>query len=460
MRIVIITSTDLPLMLMEAASGDETRLFVSNNKSLTRRARERGFTAVTGDLSDPALYKRIRISLDDRILLHFPLLSETDSCLKALFKIQPKAPVTSLLAPNKQAPEKWKDDVLFLRTDRLGSVCLRSELEKSVARGSAAAIKKLFKGAEKVLFLVQDDPDPDGIASSLALRTLLGRNRLTAQIGSFGEVKRPENVAMAALLDIEVKKIAPSDIANFDRVALLDVQPFHSPDIPTEVDLVIDHHPRRTGYKAEFADIRPKYGATSTIMTEYLLASDSQISQRLATALLYGIKTDTQMLARGTTPMDVAAFSILYPQANHSLLKIIDRPQFPRRDLSALSLALHNAHITDNILFAHMGPLTRDDVIPYIADFCLEVERVEWSVVSGLSEGKLIVSARYFGGAKSAGDIMKAAFELYGSAGGHKAMAKAVIPLDQIPLECLDHEKWIQERFLKTLHERAGNETD
>jgi len=445
---------------MEASTGEDAHLFISDDEARSRKARQRGFIALTGDLSDPSLYKRARISYDDRILLHFPLLTDVDSCLKALFKAQPKAPVTVLLPYRKKPRERWKDDVLFLPSERIGSVCLRSELEKTAARGSVTAIKKLFKGAEKVLLLVQDDPDPDGIASALALRTLLGRNKLTAQIGSFGEIKRPENIAMASLLDIQVKKISPEDFAGFDRVALLDVQPFHSPDIPTEVDLIIDHHPRRTGYKAEITDIRPKYGATSTIMTEYLLASDCQISQRLATALLYGIKTDTQMLGRDTTPMDVAAFSTLYQQANHSLLRMIDRPQFPRSDLAALSLALQNAHITNNILFAHMGPLTRDDVIPYIADFCLEVERIEWSVVSGLSEGKLIISVRYCGGNKGAGDIVKAAFETYGSAGGHKAMAKAVIPLDQLPVECLDHEKWVQEKFLETMAARGSTDTD
>ena len=86
----------------------------------------------------------------------------------------------------------------------------------------------------------------------------------------------------------------------------------------------------------------------------------------------------------------------------------------------------------------------------------LEVEGVEWSVVSGLFEGKLIVSVRNFGAARSAGEVTKAAFEPYGSAGGHKAMAKAVIPLTQIPTDCLDHESWVRDRFLVHLYERPA----
>jgi len=294
---------------------------------------------------------------------------------------------------------------------------------------------------------VQDDPDPDGLASAMALRVLLGRNKLSATIGSFGYVTRPENVAMTRMLDIDVMKLTKDDLSKFDRIALIDVQPFHSPDIPTKIDAVIDHHPRRSNYTAKFRDVRPRYGATSTIMTEYLLASNSPISQRLATALLYGIKTDTQLLGRDTTPMDVEAFAALYPLANQSTLRRIDRPQIPRNDLRSFSAALMESRLMDDVLYAHLGPLTREDVIPYFADLCLEVENVEWSVASGVYEGQLIVSVRTYGNGKPAGEVVKAAFEPFGSAGGHRAMAKAVIPLKNLPPECLDHEEWLRNRF-------------
>lgn len=456
MRIVVIASRDVPQLLFDPGEGEDTYLFVTDDRPLARKARRRGFRTATGDLASASLYRRVAISGQDRILVYLPHPARLNRCLSKLLTIDSEVPVTVLLDPGSEPPERWKDEVLYLPSQRLGSVCLRSEMEKAATRRALAAIRTLFRGAERILLLVQDDPDPDGLASALALRALLGRNRLSTVIGSFGEVKRPENIAMVRLLDIQVQKITAEDLRGFDRLALLDVQPFHSPDIPTQVDLVIDHHPRRTNFTAKIRDIRPRYGATSTIMTEYLLAADMTVSQRLATALLYGIKTDTQLLGRDTTPMDVAAFSALYPLASHGLLRRIDRPQFPRRDLATLSLALQNAHILDDILFVHMGPLTREDVIPYIADFCLEVEAVEWSVVSGLSEGKLIVSVRNYCAGRHAGEVMKAAFEAYGSAGGHKAMAKAVIPLDQIPLDCLDHESWVRDRFLVALYERPG----
>jgi nanoRNase/pAp phosphatase (c-di-AMP/oligoRNAs hydrolase) len=153
--------------------------------------------------------------------------------------------------------------------------------------------------------------------------------------------------------------------------------------------------------------------------------------------------------------MDVAAFSFLYPLANLSTLRRIDRPQIPRSDLRAVGNALAQADIHDNVLFAHMGPLTREDVVPYSADLCLDVEDVEWSVASGVYEGQLIASIRYFGGDRNAGEVVKHAFESFGSAGGHRAMAKAVIPLKNLPADCTNPGEWIQRRFRETLAVRA-----
>ena len=72
-----------------------------------------------------------------------------------------------------------------------------------------------------------------------------------------------------------------------------------------------------------------QYGATSTILTEYLEACGADVSQRLATALLYGIKSDTLMLNRETGPADLRAFMSLYPLTNYNTLRRIERPELP-----------------------------------------------------------------------------------------------------------------------------------
>jgi hypothetical protein len=149
-------------------------------------------------------------------------------------------------------------------------------------------LRSLLECREKVAVLLQPDPDPDGIACGYALRIMLGRNRLTAPLVSFGEVKRPENRALVQALGIEILTVTPEDLEEFDGLALVDVQPNVFGDEPParlrSIDVVIDHHPERPGYDSVIKDIRTSYGATATILTEYLRASELEINSRLATA--------------------------------------------------------------------------------------------------------------------------------------------------------------------------------
>src|SRR5262249_58551821 len=111
------------------------------------------------------------------------------------------------------------------------------------------------------------------------------------------------------------------------RVAMVDVQPSFLEERFDEVDLVIDHHPVERPIHALIKDVRPSYGATSTILYEYLRALDVKITQRLATALLYGIKSDTLGLERGGSKAHLQAFAYLHILADHNALRRIDRPE-------------------------------------------------------------------------------------------------------------------------------------
>src|SRR6266478_6879083 len=135
--------------------------------------------------------------------------------------------------------------------------------------------------------MLHNDPDPDAMASGLALRNVLRRNKNTAIIGAIQGVTRPENLRMVNLLDIHVEAITPESLKEYDRVAMVDVQPHYFSGTIDRVDLVIDHHPEQPGYSAVFKDIRSTYGSTCTILTEHLRSVDADISERSATAMLY-----------------------------------------------------------------------------------------------------------------------------------------------------------------------------
>jgi nanoRNase/pAp phosphatase (c-di-AMP/oligoRNAs hydrolase) len=370
-----------------------------------------------------------------------------------------KVPTLVLTSHPDRVPERYRSFAHFVSLPELLESNFRWHIRLARTMLLVETVKEHFEGAESVLILLQDDPDPDALASGLALRQVLGRNKQTAPLGSFGRVTRPENIAMVKLLEIEIDKITKSNIKKFDRIAVVDLQPPHLANPPKEIDLVIDHHPEQFNYKSYLKDIRPNYGATSTILLEYLLCTNNSIGTRLATAMLYGIKSDTFALSREVNEWDVQAFSYLYPLANQNLMRRIERPELPPAALDALSVALKNRRVIDKVAFVNLGRVERDDLIPQMADFSLSFEGIEWAFVSGVYESNYIISVRNVGYVRAAGRVLKEAFGDIGSAGGHASMAKAIIPLaqfhrlwdlDQRNIRRMDRK--VQQMFLKALH--------
>jgi nanoRNase/pAp phosphatase (c-di-AMP/oligoRNAs hydrolase) len=293
-------------------------------------------------------------------------------------------------------------------------------------------LRRLIEPRDKLGILLQPDPDPDGIACAYALRALLGRKSPTASMITFGEIKRPENLSMVKALGIEVHTILPEELDEFDGLALVDVQPTVFGESPParvrSVDVVIDHHPERSGYDAVLKDIRPTYGATATILAEYIRAAELEIHPRLATALVYGIKSDTQLLGRETSRHDMAAFAFLHTFHSPALLRRIERPALPPEGLRALGRALARTEVEEGIHLLVLGRV-REDVIPQVADLGLQAEGAEWAIAAGIVGSDLVFSVRNVGYVRAAGDVVRAVVEGLGVGGGHRSMAKGIIPV-------------------------------
>jgi len=368
-------------------------------------------------------------------------------------------PTLVLTSQPDRVPERYRSFAHFITVPELLESNFRWHIRLARTMRIVENVKRRFEMAESVLILLQDDPDPDAIASGLALRQVLGRNKQTAPLGSYGRVTRPENIAMVKLLEIEIEKITKLSVKSFERIAVVDLQPPHLSNPPKEIDLVVDHHPEQFNYKSHLKDIRPNYGATSTILLEYLLCTNSSIGTRLATALLYGIKSDTFALSREVNEWDVQAFSYLYPLANQNLMRRIERPELPPAALDALSLALKNRRVIDKVAFVNLGRVERDDLIPQMADFSLSFEGIEWAFVSGVYDSNYIISVRNVGYVRAAGRVLKEAFGRIGSAGGHASMAKAIIPLAQFQRtwdidsrNIRQMDRKVQQLFMRALH--------
>jgi nanoRNase/pAp phosphatase (c-di-AMP/oligoRNAs hydrolase) len=273
------------------------------------------------------------------------------------------------------------------------------------------------------------------MASGLALRTVLHRNRSTAVIGALQGVTRPENQRMMNLLDIHVDILTIEQVEAFDRIAMVDVQPHYFSGAIDSVGLVIDHHPEQPGYTSIYKDIRVDYGSTSTILTEHLRAVDMNISERVATAMLYAIKSDTLFFNRQANRVDIEAFSYLYPLADATLIRKMEGAEITMDRLEYVVKAKQHGVMTEQVFCAFLGNSPREDFIPYVADFYLQLEDVQWTIVSGIVNDSMIISVRNLGYSRNAGEFVRKYFNDIGSAGGHRAMAKAVVPIPGVQRE-------------------------
>ncbi len=408
-----------------------------------------------GDPADPATYAGFDSAEEHAVVLYFQTRAEAERVARAVEKALPRAWVL-FLGLDETVPDAGARPHARVRTlEEVIGGRIADEVRALLARSRVEQLREIFAGAGKVGVLLQPDPDPDAIASGLCFRNLIGRNRTTAPLLTFGAVTRPENREMLRLLDITVETIAPEALAAFERLACIDVQPSVFGDRlgGREVDAVIDHHPEQPGYRARFRDIRASYGATATILTEYLRAADFEINQKQATALLYGIKSDTLNLDRECAIADMDAFQYLYARANLNLVRRMEKPAIPRDSLRRFGAALERLEIENGISFAFLGEVEREDVIPQLAEFLLQVEGAEWSVAAGVVGGRVVASLRNAGFGKSAGDAARRAFGELGSAGGHRSMAKAVIPLDRFVQEFGGaDEKAVRRAFVDRLH--------
>jgi len=435
-------------------------LHVVETAAARRRIARHGGAALAGHLEHDSVYQRAAITVQDAVVVAVPA-GRVPRVLAAIRRVAPTAAVVLLSDP--LGPGAEGSEITTVPPAAFVEHVLVPAVERAALRARVDRVRRHLAPAERVLIMMQDDPDPDAIASALALRTLLGRTKAAAPIATFGTITRPENRAMLRILDIDVEQIKPRAVGEYDMVVMVDTQPSFFEERLGDVDLVIDHHPEETPVRAHFKDIRPAYGATSTILTEYLRAADVRITQRLATALLYGIKADTLHLERGATRADMDAFTFLHAHANHSALRRIERPELPNAALDVLAVGIARRRIAAGVVFVHLGPVGYPELIAQFADLFLQVEGMEWSVVSGIVEGDLHVSVRNVGYVRAAGDVVRHAFGALGSAGGHRSMAKAVIPLrdwrrhvGETTDDGLGQE--IMTRFLRALHPEANHD--
>lgn len=328
------------------------------------------------------------------------------------------------------------------------AVKTRSRLEK---------LRQILKGKTRLLIVMQDNPDPDAIAAALALRKLANSiDSVQCTITHGGNIGRAENRALVRYLGLNMRPYKEVESERFDCIATVDAQPgTGNICLPVDIvpDIVIDHHPLRAATRAaKLIDIRSKYGATATILLEYLIQAGIEPDIQLATALSYAIRSDTQDLGRQTRQADIEAVSFLYPLANKRMLSEIQKGEVPRSYFRMLDEALRNARIYEHAIITDLGDIDNPDMIAEVADLLLREEETYWTMCIGFSQGKLLISVRTSMEDARADRVIHRVVARKGTGGGHRTYAGGQISLKKgTKTERESLEKLVQRRFLKII---------
>jgi nanoRNase/pAp phosphatase (c-di-AMP/oligoRNAs hydrolase) len=299
------------------------------------------------------------------------------------------------------------------------------------AKAKVERLGKLFKGRQRGLVLTHDNPDPDSMAAAVALAAVLhSRLGIPTDVAYGGIIGRAENSAFVRVLKLPMKPVSEIDFAAYDLFALVDTQQSvknHALPRGLTADIVIDHHPtREDALTNPFADLGSgAYGATSTVLTEYLRASRIEPSPELATALYYGIKADTRNLERQTRDPDVDCYLWLFPRIDRNLLAEIEHPQLPLRYFRLFHAAIEKARLFTGAVITDLGEVYSPDMVAEVAERLSFLEEAKWSLACGS-----YLSLRCADRRMNAGRLIREVCEgLGGSAGGHGSMAGARLPL-------------------------------
>jgi nanoRNase/pAp phosphatase (c-di-AMP/oligoRNAs hydrolase) len=321
---------------------------------------------------------------------------------------------------------------------RIESFLIKEETLLNVVK-----LKSMVRQNDTLAVLMYGSPDPDAVASAMAfhelLRQIVGIARCT--FAATEPIVRQQNVEFVRAMKVDIQLLHQVDLKAYRLVAIIDAQPTFFGEVLKDIQpqIVLDHHPCTTVWHAELADIRENYGALSTIMTEYLLAAKVKIPKRLYTALLYGIKADTNNFERDVILEDISAYYLNFARANRQLIRRIELNQIPERFLKHYDHSYHHRRRYRDRIISFLGRVESVDACVQVADFYLRVVDIYYVIIAGIVKDRLVIIFRGDGYRQDCGAIAKKAFGNYGSAGGHRSAARVEIPIDTIK-DVLHHD--------------------
>lgn len=395
-----------------------------------------GFTAIEGDFLLPS--KQIRRYMEQASII-FIMTSNSDVNKKVLKYVHGLNPYAFVImrTTNPADANKLKGSgvgaVIVPQVAIVGQIM--NELGTFEHIDRVRTLKRGLKQGERLGIIVHDNPDPDAIASALALQTIAEKQGVSSDILYGGNIGHQQNKVFVNLLGINLLRIDDYNkylLRGYDRLAFVDLGSDANTSIlplDTTPDIIIDHHPKTSDYSLSVEDIRSHIGAVSTMLTEYLIDFGCDVTSRMATALLYGIMTDTDNFRRRISREDIEAVAWLQDKADQEMLNKIVNQTISPDVLDVIGKAILGRDVLNGYVISNVGYISNRDSLPQAADFLLSLEGATTVLVFGMLNESLYISARTKDIKLNLGQTMEKAFGTIGSAGGHVSSAGARIPL-------------------------------
>jgi nanoRNase/pAp phosphatase (c-di-AMP/oligoRNAs hydrolase) len=288
---------------------------------------------------------------------------------------------------------------------------------------------ELVSGFRNLYIQTHNFPDHDAVASAYGLQQLFGARGIASHLIYDGEIERDSLKTMISVLGIDIRHNAEHPLSPDDRLIIVDGCKGNKnvTDLTGDEIAVIDHHEVKAPEDVLLSDIRPHFGACSTIIHSYYHDTGLQVPQPVATALMIGINMDTALLTRGVSRDDITAYAELYRLADVPLQNSILRNYIQTRDLSFYKYAIDNVSIENGIAWCHFSDGCNQNMLGILGDFFLSLIEVDFVILSARNNGVINFSLRSERENASASIIIQKVFEGIGFGGGHRDMAGGII---------------------------------
>ena len=424
-------------IILELAKDHERVIAADKDETRVRHLRDQKYDTYQRDIASPDMLAGLP-AFD----IAFVMTGDGDANLSAVLTLRKRSPSVQVVARATDPVNGQKltaagaDYVLYPQEVVARQAIL--QVKKQHASRVAQRLFSLLAGWEGTLGIItHKNPDPDAISSAMALAEIARQanpKTLATRIFYEGNIGHQENRTFVNLLDIKMEHLTTDALAKCTYLAMVDCEgPGANNDVPpqTKISIIVDHHREgnHTAGQGTFTDIRPGVGATASIMTQYLQELDIPVDKRVATALLYGIRTDTREFKRNVTPQDLNYAGFLLPLTDAALLDKIMSPSLSQETLDVIGSAIQNRRVQSGYLFSNVGYVMNRDALPQAADLLITLEGVNTALVYGITDTAIVISARNRDIRLHIGNALSEAFGDMGDAGGHPNMAAATLPL-------------------------------